>query len=120
MQVLRDHKSSLLEAESQTPSERGFEDVESLTCDASVSRLSREGLLAFEAMRLLIHLDSELLEARTQWNQDWFRRIMRIRRRAASRLRRRWANLNPTPAVRLGNLRRRYHANLAGYLYQRK
>lgn len=118
MQVLRDHKSSLLEAESQTPSERRFEEVESLTSEASVATLTGERLLACEAMRLLMWLDSELLEARAQWNQDWFRRIMRIRRRAASRLRRRWANLNPTPAVRLGNLRRRYHANLAGYLYE--
>ena len=78
-----------------------------------------ERLLAAQAMQLLLRLDSELLEARAQWNQDWFRRIMRVRPRAVSRLRRRWTNLNPTPAVRLGSLRRHYHANLAGYLYQR-
>ena len=118
MQVLRDHKSSLLEAESQTPAERRFEEVESLTSDASVSRLLGERLLASEAMRLLMRLDSELLEARAQWNPDWFRRIMRIRRRAVTRLKRRWAKVEPAPAVQLGILRRRYHASLAGYLYE--
>ena len=82
--------------------------------------LSGGRLLAFEAMHLLISLDRDLREARAQWNQDWFRRIMRIRPKAVLRLRRRWANLNPTPAVPLGSLRRRYHANLAGYLYERK
>ena len=34
------------------------------------------------------------------------------------RLRRRWAKIAPTPAIPLGSLRRRYHANLAGYLYE--
>lgn len=77
-----------------------------------------EQLLAVQAMQLLIHLDRELLEARAQWNQDWFRRILRIRPKAVLRLRRRWANLNPTPAIPLGSLRRRYHANLARYLYE--
>ena len=76
--------------------------------------LTGDHLLAVEGMRLLIRLDGNLLEARAQWNQDWFRRIMRIRPKAVSRLRRRWAKL-PTPAIPLGSLKRRYHANLAGY-----
>ena len=77
-------------------------------------------LLTFEAMHLLISIDRDLQEARAQWNQDWFRRIMRIRPKAVIRLRRRWAKLEPTPAVLLGSLRRRYHANLAGHPYERK
>jgi hypothetical protein len=80
--------------------------------------LTGSRLLAFEAMHLLISLDSDLRETRAQWNQDWFRRLMRIRPKAVSRLRRRWAKLDPPPAIPLGTLRRRYHANLAKYLYQ--
>jgi len=79
--------------------------------------LTGSRLLTFEAMHLLISLDRDLREARAQWNQDWFRRLMRIRPRAVSRLRRRWAKLDPPPAIPLGRLRRRYHANLAKYLY---
>ena len=75
-------------------------------------------LLTYEAMYLLISLDRDLREARAQWNQDWFRRLMRIRPRAVARLRRRWAKLDPPPAIPLGVLRRRYHANLAKYRYQ--
>ena len=80
--------------------------------------LTGDHLLAFEAMHLLISLDRNLREARAQWNQDWFRRLMRIRPIAVSRLRRRWAKLDPLPAIPLGTLKRRYHANLAKYLYQ--
>jgi hypothetical protein len=80
--------------------------------------LTGSRLLTFEAMHLLISLDDDLREARAQWNQDWFRRLMRIRPKAVSRLRRRWAKLEPPPAIPLGTLRRRYHANLARYLYQ--
>ena len=74
--------------------------------------------LAFEAMTLLMRLDRELKEARADWNQDRFRRLMRLRQRVVTRLRRRWEVLNPRPAIPLGTLRRRYHANLAGYLYE--
>ncbi|MGI8839029.1 MAG: hypothetical protein ACR2H4_20685 [Pyrinomonadaceae bacterium] len=88
-----------------------------LTAEAEPIALTAERLLAAQAMRLLMSLDSDLREARAQWNQDWFRRIMRIRPKAVSRLRRRWANLSSTPVVPLGSLQRRYHANLAGYLY---
>ena len=77
-----------------------------------------ERLLAGEAMQLLLRVDREILQARAQWNQDWFRRLMRIRPKAVSRLRRRWAKLDPPPTIPLGTLRRRYHANLAKYLYQ--
>lgn len=80
--------------------------------------LTRSRLLTFEAMHLLISLDRDLREARAQWNQDWFRRLMRIRPKAVSRLKRRWARLDPAPAIPLGTLKRRYHANLAKYLYQ--
>ena len=87
--------------------------------DGDSVELTGDRLLTFEAMHLLISLDRDLREARAQWNQDWFRRLMRIRPKAVSRLRRRWAKLDPPPAIPLGTLKRRYHANLAKYLYQR-
>ena len=76
--------------------------------------------LAFEAITLLMRLDRELREARADWNQDRFRRLMRLRPTVIARLRRRWEILNPLPTILLGTLRRRYHANLAGYLYESK
>lgn len=85
--------------------------------DADSVVLTGSRLLTVEAMHLLISLDGDLREARAQWNHDWFRRLMRIRPKAVSRLRRRWAKLEPRPAIPLGRLRRRYHANLANYLY---
>ena len=85
--------------------------------DAASVVLTGGRLLTYEAMHLLILLDRDLREARAQWNQDWFRRLMRIRPKAVSRLRRRWAKLDPPPAIPLGTLKRRYHANLARYLY---
>ena len=78
--------------------------------------LSGERLLAAQALQLLMGLDRALKEARADWNQDRFRRVMRVRAKAVSRVRRRWNSLNPAPAMALGKLRRRYHANLAGYL----
>jgi hypothetical protein len=85
--------------------------------DADSVVLTGGRLLTFEAMHLLILLDRDLREARAQWNQDWFRRLMRLRPKAVSRLRRRWAKLDPQPAIPLGTLKRRYHANLSKYLY---
>ena len=85
--------------------------------DSDSVELTGDRLLTFEAMHLLISLDRDLREARAQWNQDWFRRLMRIRPKAVSRLRRRWAKLDPPPAIPLGTLKRRYHANLSKYLY---
>ena len=79
--------------------------------------LSRESSLAAQALQLLMRLDRALREARADWNQDRFRRVMRARSGAVARVRRRWNSLNPAPAIGLGELRRRYHANLAGYLY---
>jgi hypothetical protein len=72
--------------------------------------------LAYDAMTLLLRLDRELREARADWNQDRFRRLMRLRPGAVNRLRRRWGCLNPQPRIPLGTLRRPYHANLASYL----
>jgi hypothetical protein len=99
-------------------------DTISCFLDEDVSRwtarcvLSGERLLAAQALQLLMRLDGELREARADWNQDRFRRVMRARSRAVSRVQRRWHRLNPAPGVGLGKLRRRYHANLAGYLYE--
>ena len=80
--------------------------------------LKSDRKLAFEAMTLLMRLDRELREARADWNQDRFRRLMRLRPRVLARLRRRWEILNPPPPIPLGTLRRRYHANLAGHLHE--
>ncbi len=93
------------------------ESMSSLVAQAELPVLTGERLLAAEAMWLLIRLDRDLREARAQWNQDWFRRLMHARSKAVSRLRRRWLALNPSPTLSLGSLRRRYHANLARYLY---
>jgi hypothetical protein len=81
-------------------------------------KLSGSRLLTVQALQLLISVDQALRESRADWNQDRFRRVMRARSRAVARVRRRWNRLEPAPAVALGRLRRRYHANLAGYLYE--
>src|SRR6266568_7460127 len=88
------------------------EPLATLLAMAQPGTLSGEGLLATQAIGLLIRLDRELLEARAQWNQDWFRRIMHARSKAVSRLVRRWGKVIPLPAMPLGSLRRRYHSNL--------
>jgi hypothetical protein len=80
--------------------------------------LTGERLLTYQAMRLLMRLDNELRLARADFADDRFRRIMKARSKAVLRLQRRWAILKPQPALPLGSLRRRYHANLAQYLYQ--
>src|SRR5258707_623442 len=74
--------------------------------------------LAAQAMTHLMRIESEVREARADWNQDRFRRLMRLRPRAVARLRRRWERLNPSPRIPLGSLRRRYHANLSRYLHE--
>lgn len=107
--------------------ERSFQfEPETICCylDTEANRwtsrhvLSRERLLAAQALQLLIRLDCELRKARADWNQDRFRRVMRARSKAVLRVRRRWNGLDPVPTIGLGTLRRRYHANLAGYLYE--
>ena len=93
--------------------------------DAEVSRwttsrfnLSGEQLLAAQALQLLLRLDHKIREARADWNQDRFRRVMKTRSKVVTRLRRRWNRLDTLPPIGLGKLRRRYHANLARYLYE--
>jgi hypothetical protein len=88
-----------------------------LTANSRRPSLSADRELAAQAMTLLMRLDNRLREARADWNQDRFRRLMLVRPRAVTRLRRRSAKLSPPPRIPLGALRRRYHANLAGYLY---
>ena len=88
-----------------------------LLSEAAPIILPVDRLLVAQAMSLLIRLDQDLREARAQFNQDWFRRIMRARPKAVSRLRRRCSKITPPPRIPLGPLRRRYHANLAMYLY---
>ena len=113
---------------SELVTERSDLEVGTICCylDAEVSRwtslwvLSGERLLAAQALQLVMRLDCDLSEARADWDQDRFRRVMRARSKATSRVRRRWNSLDHAPAVGLGELRRRYHANLAGYLYERR
>ncbi len=108
-------KTTPLQGASAAASREGVSGA--VTAEALPFALGGSRLLAFQALQLLMRLDRDLLEARAQWNQDWFRRLMRIRPRAVRRLTRRWERLTPTPSIRLGTLRRRYHANLACYLY---
>ena len=84
----------------------------------SLEAWSAEHVLAAQALQLLISLDCELRGARADWNHDRFRRVMQARSRAVTRVQRRWHRLDPAPAIGLGTLRRRYHANLGRYLYQ--
>ena len=108
------------------PESSSWPKVDIICCylDAEVSRgtsrwvLSGKRLLAAQALQLLIRVDHALRESRADWNEDRFRRVMRARSKAVARLRRRWNSLNPAPAIGLGKLRRRYHANLACYLYE--
>jgi hypothetical protein len=83
---------------------------------ALVELLDENRLLTYQAMLLFLTLNRELLEARADWKQDRFRRLMRARSRAVTRLQRRWARINPPPRIPLGSLRRRYQPNLAGGL----
>jgi hypothetical protein len=64
-------------------------DLEELRAEAGPIILVGERLLTAEAMRLLMRLDRDLREVRSQFNQDWFRRVMRVRKKAVSRLCRR-------------------------------
>ena len=86
--------------------------------EARPTTVTGDRLLALEALQLLMRLDRDLRKARAQWNQDWFRRVMHARSRVVLRLRRRWEKIERRPAIPLGSLRRRYHANLAECLYQ--
>src|SRR6266568_992124 len=76
--------------------------------------------LAAQSMTLLMRIESEMREVRADWNQDRFRRLMRLRPKVVRRLRRRWERLRPQPRMAIGPLRRRHHANLAGHLYEPK
>jgi hypothetical protein len=89
-------------------------DVPQIRAEPTV--LAKERLLAAQAMTLLMRLDRDLREARAQFNQDRFRRLMCLRPKAVLRLRRRWAAIYPPPPISLGALHRSYHANLAKYL----
>jgi hypothetical protein len=102
----------------QSPASLSPEEFSVLVAEARPAALTGERLLAVQAIRLFIGLDRELVEARSQFNQDLFRRVMRTRSKAVLRLQRRWAKIASAPAIPLGSLRRRYHANLAGHLYE--
>jgi hypothetical protein len=79
-------------------------------------RLPPDRQLAVDAMTLYMRVENEFRQARADWNQDRFRRLMRLRPRVVTRLRRRWEILNPQLRIQLGALRRRYHPTLSGHL----
>jgi hypothetical protein len=90
--------------------------VSNLTVDVEPwTALSGERLLATEAMRLLMRLDSDLRDAHVDWNEDRFRRVMRARKRAVVSLQRRWEKVEASACNSLGKLRRRRSANIARY-----
>ena len=91
--------------------------VFSSVANSPLMALSLDRRLAAQAMTLLIRIDGALRLARADWNGDRFRRLMRFRSKAVRRLQRRWLEVEPKPRIPLGNMRRRYHANIAGYLY---
>src|SRR5437879_3871379 len=61
--------------------------------------LPHDRKLAVQAMTLFMRIESEMREVRADWNQDRFRRLMRLRPRAVTRLRRRWERLSPQPRI---------------------
>lgn len=127
--ALHTHCGPILERPASTPlnttiiseptpaAEAGVDNYSQPLGEASPTIITVNRLLVAQAMSLLMRLDQDLEEARAQFNQDWFRRIMRARPKAVSRLRRRWSKIKPPPRIALGSFRRRYHANLAKYLY---
>lgn len=100
----------LTESESTPAATSNLGGLDELAAEVRPFVLMGERLLAAQAMRLLMRLDREMAEARAQLNHDWFRRLMRARAKAALRLQRRWAKINPPPAIPLGKLRRPYHS----------
>lgn len=115
-------QSTILCVEEQMPTDR---DVVTIHCylyplvtSAAPIYLRPDQRLAFEAMKFLLRLDHEMRETRADWNEDRFRRLMRLRPKAVRRLERRWVNLEFRPRIPLGSLRRRYHPNLSCYLYE--
>lgn len=111
------HNTIVIESTTAPENDCRQNDAGSFETDELARTLSGDRLLAAQAMGLLIRLDQDLREARAQFNQDWFRRLMLTRHNAVARLRRRWSKISPAPTIPLGSLRRRYHANLSKYLY---
>src|SRR5437016_9664349 len=87
--------------------------VFSSVAGSTLTALRPDRRLAAQAMTLLMRIDGALRLARADWNEDRFRRLMRLRSKVVKRVQRRWAMLESKPRMALGSLRRRYHASLA-------
>lgn len=87
----------LTESESTPAATSNPGGLDELAAEVRPFLLLGEKFLGAQAMRLLMRVDREMAEARAQVNQDWVWRLMRARAKAASRLRRRWAKINPPP-----------------------
>ena len=72
---------------------------------AERAKLSPERRNAADAMRLYMSLSTRLHEAIADRDRNAYRRALRARNNAASRLERRYAAVSPSPRLPLGNLR---------------
>lgn len=70
------------------------------------AKLSPERRNAAEAMSLYMHLADVLIESIAERDRNAYRRTLRAYRRTASRVERRYKAVQPTPALKLGNLHR--------------
>jgi hypothetical protein len=106
-------QSPHLEVSRPNPNADASVTIEALLADYLFSPVSQEHLLAVQALQLVMRVDRDLREARAQWNQDWFRRLMRLRRKVIRRLHRRLFLFAARRKSIIGLLRRRYHPNIA-------
>jgi len=80
--------------------------------------MTGEQLLAAQAMRLLMRLDSELFRGTSPIQSGLVSPGYAYPSESSFPTKRRSAKLDPPLIIPLGTLRRRYHASLAKYLYE--
>src|SRR6185295_6713823 len=98
---------ALLDAKSSTATFTIKCYVFSSVAGSTLTALPPDRRLVAQAMTLLMRVDGALRLARADWNEDRFRRLMRLRSKAVRRLQRRWVKVEPKPRIPLGSLRRR-------------